>query len=84
MYYLYSSITAPPKVDDFQEYIFGICKALHKYDISTGVPFLIFKEFYVKNEIDNYIRTMRQGYSVQSIDEYRTLKTALTKSCGKN
>lgn len=60
-----------------QAYIFGICKALQKYDISTGVPFLIFKEFYVKNEIDNYIRTMRQGYSVQSVDEYRTLKKAM-------
>lgn len=44
-----------------QAYIFGICKALQKYDISTGVPFLIFKEFYVKNEIDNYIRTMRRA-----------------------
>ena len=60
-----------------QAYIFGICKALQKYDISTGVPFLIFKEFYVKNEIDNYIRTMRQGYSAQSVDEYRTLKKAM-------
>ena len=60
-----------------QAYIFGICKALQKYDIYTGVPFLIFKEFYVKNEIDNYIRTMRQGYSVQSVDEYRTLKKAM-------
>ena len=60
-----------------QAYIFGICKALQKYDISTSVPFLIFKEFYVKNEIDNYIRTMRQGYSVQSVDEYRTLKKAM-------
>jgi len=60
-----------------QAYIFGICKALQKYDISTDVPFLIFKEFYVKNEIDNYIRTMRQGYSVQSVDEYRTLKKAM-------
>ena len=60
-----------------QAYIFGICKALQKYDISTGVPFLIFKEFYVKNEIDNYVRTMRQGYSVQSVNEYRTLKKAM-------
>lgn len=39
-----------------QAYIFGIYKALQKYDISTGVPFLIFKEHYVKNEIDKYIR----------------------------
>lgn len=60
-----------------QAYIFGICKALQKYDISTGVPFLIFKELYVKNEIDNYIRTMRMGYSIQSVDEYRTLKKAM-------
>ena len=60
-----------------QAYIFGIYKALQKYDISTGVPFLIFKELYVKNEIDNYIRTMRMGYSIQSVDEYRTLKKAM-------
>lgn len=60
-----------------QAYVFGIYKALQKYDISTGVPFLIFKEHYVKNEIDKYISTMRQGYSVQSVDEYRTLRKAM-------
>lgn len=60
-----------------QAYVFGIYKALQKYDISTGVPFLIFKELYVKNEIDKYISTMRQGYSVQSVDEYRTLRKAM-------
>ena len=56
-----------------QAYVFGIYKALQKYDISTGVPFLVFKEHYAKNEIDKYISTMRTGYSVQSVDEYRTL-----------
>ena len=60
-----------------QAYIFGIYKALQKYDISTGVPFLVFKEHYVKNEIDKYISTMRTGYSVQSVDEYRTLRKAM-------
>lgn len=60
-----------------QAYIFGIYKALQKYDISTGVPFLIFKEHYVKNEIDKYISTMRTGYSVQSVDKYRTLRKAM-------
>lgn len=123
--YLYRIKPAPPKVDDFQEYIalylaekdekylgwflhyyeprlntvimqtvqetamqghfadlkqayvFGIYKALQKYDIATGVPFLIFKEFYVKNEIDAYISTMRQGYSVHSVDEYRMLRKAM-------
>ena len=60
-----------------QAYIFGIYKALQKYDNSAGVPFLIFKERYVKNEIDKYISTMRTGYSVQSVDEYRTLRKAM-------
>lgn len=60
-----------------QAYIFGIYKALQKYDISTGVPFLIFKEHYVKNEVEKYISTMRTGYSVHSADEYRTLKKAM-------
>ena len=60
-----------------QAYVFGIYKALQKYDISTGVPFLVFKEHYVKNEIDKYISTMRMGYSVQSVDEYRTLRKAM-------
>ena len=60
-----------------QSYVYGIYKALQKYDISTGVPFLIFKEHYVKNEIDKYISTMRTGYSVQSVDEYRTLRKAM-------
>lgn len=61
----------------FFTYVFGIYKALQKYDISTGVPFLVFKEHYVKNEIDKYISTMRQGYSVHSLDEYRTLRKAM-------
>ena len=60
-----------------QAYVFGIYKALQKYDIFTGVPFLIFKEHYVKNEIDKYVSTMRTGYSVQSVDEYRTLRKAM-------
>ena len=60
-----------------QAYVFGIYKALQKYDISTGVPFLVFKEHYAKNEIDKYISTMRTGYSVQSVDEYRTLRKAM-------
>ena len=34
-----------------QAYIFGVYKALQKYDISTGVPFLIFKEHYVKTRL---------------------------------
>jgi DNA-directed RNA polymerase specialized sigma subunit len=53
-------------VDMKQAAVFGILKALANYDISLGVPFLVYKEYYVKNEIDDYIRTMRTGYTVQS------------------
>lgn len=60
-----------------QAFITGLYKALKKYDISKSVPFLIFKENYVKREIDGYIRTMRTGYSIQSEDAYTTLKKAM-------
>lgn len=60
-----------------QAAVYGIMKALAHYDISLGVPFLAYKEFYIKNEIDEYIRTMRTGYTVQSNDEYRLLRRTM-------
>lgn len=60
-----------------QAAVYGILKALANYDISLGVPFLVYKEYYVKNEIDDYIRTMRTGYTVQSGDEYKLLRKAM-------
>lgn len=60
-----------------QAAVYGILKALAHYDISLGVPFLVYKEYYVKNEIDEYIRTMRTGYTIQSNDEYRLLRRAM-------
>lgn len=69
-----------------QAAIYGILKALSNYDISLGVPFLVYKEYYIKNEIDDYIRTMRTGYTAQSIDEYKLLRRtmALYNKYGKN
>ena len=64
-------------VDMKQAAVYGILKALSNYDISLGVPFLVYKEYYVKNEIDDYIRTMRTGYTVQSNDEYKLLRRAM-------
>lgn len=64
-------------IDLKQAAIFGILKVLSNYDISLGVPFLVYKEYYVKNEIDDYIRTMRTGYTVQSSDEYKLLRKAM-------
>ena len=64
-------------VDMKQAAVYGILKALSNYDIFLGVPFLVYKEYYVKNEIDDYIRTMRTGYTVQSNDEYKLLRRAM-------
>ena len=49
-----------------QIYVLGMLEALQRYDISRGVPFLVFKELPAMNAIHTYIRTMRTGYSVQS------------------
>ena len=64
-------------VDIKQAYVFGMMKALQKYDITLGVPFLVYKGSYVKNEVDEYIRTMRHGYTMQSADEQKTARKAM-------
>ena len=64
-------------VDLKQAYVFGMLKALKKYDSSLGVPFLVYKEYYVKNEVDEYIRTMRHGYTMQSADEQKTARKTM-------
>ena len=53
-------------VDLKQAYVMGMMEALQRYDISRGVPFLVFKELPAMNAVHTYIRTMRTGYSVQS------------------
>ena len=53
-------------VDLKQAYVMGMIEALQRYDISRGVPFLVFKELPAMNEVHAYIRTMRTGYTVQS------------------
>ena len=49
-----------------QAFVMGMMEALQRYDISRGVPFLVFKELLTMNAVHTYIRTMRTGYSVQS------------------
>ena len=53
-------------VDLKQAYMMGMLSALRRYDITRGVPFLVFKELPAMNEVHAYIRTMRTGYTVQS------------------
>ena len=64
-------------VDVKQAYVFGMLKALKKYDSSLGVPFLVYKEYYAKNEVDEYIRTMRHGYTMPSADEQKIARKAM-------
>ena len=66
-------------VDLKQAYVLGMVEALQRYDISLGVPFLVFKEFYAKNAVHRYIRTMRTGYTAQSDYADAQLRTVMWK-----
>lgn len=56
--------------------VLGIFKALQEYT-DTAVPFITFKTRIMWEEIHGYIRTMRTGLTVQSDDEYLTLRKAM-------
>ena len=57
----------------------GMMKALQRYDISRGVPFLVFKELPAMNVVHTYIRTMRTGYAVQSSYADENLRKVMRK-----
>ena len=48
--------------------VLGILRALEEYT-DTAVPFITFKTRIMWEEIHNYVRTMRTGFTVQSDDE---------------
>ena len=52
-------------------------KALQDYDISRGVPFIVYKEYAAMREVHEYIRSMRTGFTIQSYDEYLRLRKAM-------
>lgn len=58
-------------------YIFGLLQALHNYDPEKGASFNSFQAYYTKEAIDDYIRTMRTGYTIPSGDEYALLRKAM-------
>lgn len=60
-----------------QAYIAGLLKALKNYDIKQGAPFTSFKERYAEREILDYVRSMRTGFTAQSIAEYAKLRKAM-------
>lgn len=53
--------------------------SLQRYDISRGVPFLVFKELLAINAVHTYIRTMRTGYTVQSSYADKNLRKVMRK-----
>jgi RNA polymerase sigma factor (sigma-70 family) len=58
-------------------YIFGLLQALQNYDPEKGTSFNAFQTYYTKEAVDDYIRTMRTGYTVPSSDEYALLRKAM-------
>ena len=64
-------------LDIKQAYVIGMLKALQDYDISRGVPFIVYKEYAAMREVHEYIRTMRTGFTIQSNDEYLRLRKAM-------
>lgn len=56
-----------------QAYIAGLLKSFKNYDIEQGAPFISFKE----REILDYVRSMRTGFTAQSIAEYAKLRKAM-------
>lgn len=63
-------------IDIKETCVLGIFKALQEYS-DTTVPFITFKTRIMWEEIHSYIRTMRTGLTVQSDDEYLTLRKAM-------
>lgn len=57
-----------------QACVTGIFKALQSYDKAEHGSFLIYKVRIMWNEIHEYIRQMRTGYTVPSESKYRTLR----------
>ncbi len=55
----------------------GMHKALQSYDPALGVPFMIYKNRFIKSEVHNYIRTMRTGYSIPTAARYAVLRKAM-------
>lgn len=59
-----------------QAMAYGLCKALVNYNISKS-PFFPYANRYMEREANNYICTMRTGYSIQSEFEYARLRKAM-------
>lgn len=67
--------------------ITGIYRALQSYSKESGTPFLTYKTRIMWDEIHDYVRTMRSGFTVESADVYSNLRKIMAlynKTGGKD
>lgn len=60
-------------------FIYGLYQAMQTYDPGYGKPFLQYKEYIVLEEILEYVRTMRSGFTVPSVHEFRILRNVMKR-----
>ena len=56
--------------------VFGLLRALQGYEKEKG-PFVPYAKYELKRAVDDYIRTMRTGFTVPTDREYYLLRTAM-------
>ena len=56
--------------------VFGMLQALQGYEKEKG-PFVPYARYEIKRAVDDYIRTMRTGFTVPTDTEYYLLRTAM-------
>ena len=56
--------------------VFGLLQALQSYRKEKG-PFVPYARYEIKRAVDDYIRTMRTGFTVPTDTEYYLLRTAM-------
>ena len=58
-------------------FVYGLYQAMRSYDSQYGKTFLQYKEYIVLEEILEYVRTMRTGFTIPTVHEYRTLRNVM-------
>lgn len=57
-----------------QTAVCGILTALQKYDPTVGAPFVAFQKRYIKDSVEDYIRTAQSGIITMTADTYPILR----------
>lgn len=58
-------------------YAAGLYKALRKYDPAFGIPFMVFKKWFIINSLNDVLYVLVPGFSLPSVYEYRNMKTVM-------